>query len=103
MERRVEMQAITGFFPLILRRAMKRVAVLGAGHGGFAAAADLTARGVQVALHARNPQRLAEIRSRGGVEARGVANGVVIPALLTTDVREAVQGAELVMLVVPSV
>lgn len=86
-----------------MEKRIESVAVLGAGHGGFAAAADLTARGLQVALHARNPQRLEAIRERGGIEARGVASGVFMPALLTTDVAEAVRGAQLVMLVVPSV
>ena len=84
-------------------KRIENLAVLGAGHGGFAAAADLTARGFKVALHARNPERLAAIRDHGGIEARGVANGMFMPALLTTDVAEAVRGADLVMLVVPSV
>ena len=48
------------------------VAVLGAGHGGCAAAADLGKRGYCVRLHARNPDRLAPLRARGGIEARGI-------------------------------
>jgi opine dehydrogenase len=79
------------------------VAVLGAGHGGVAAAADLTRRGFAVRLHARDPERLAPIRARGGIEARGVQQGFVPFSALTTDVAEAVRGADLVMLVVPSV
>lgn len=45
------------------------VAVLGAGHGGCAAAADLTNRGFSVRLRARNPERLAPLEARGGIEA----------------------------------
>lgn len=82
---------------------IQRIAVLGAGHGGHAAAADLGARGFEVRLHARNADRLAPIRERGGVEARGVVTGVIPVKLLTTDVREACDGADLIMLVVPSV
>lgn len=82
---------------------IKTVAVLGAGHGGCAAAADLTRRGFEVRLHARNPERLAPLRAAGGVEARGVQQGFVPLPLLTTRVEEAVAGADLVMLVVPSV
>lgn len=82
---------------------IRSVAVLGAGHGGHAAAADLGARGFHVRLHARNADRLAPIRERGGVEARGVVNGIIPVPVLTTDVREACDGADLVMLVVPSV
>lgn len=83
--------------------AVKRIAVLGAGHGGHAAAADLTKRGFEVRLHARRQQSLQPIRERGGIEARGIHDGFVPFDRLTTDVAEAVDGADLVMLVVPSV
>lgn len=79
------------------------VAVLGAGHGGCAAAADLSKRGYSVRLHARNAERLAPLHAQGGIEARGVAHGLVPIELMTTDVAEAVRGADLIMLVVPSV
>jgi opine dehydrogenase len=79
------------------------VAVLGAGHGGCAAAADLGKRGYSVRLHARNPERLAALRAQGGIEARGIQQGLVPIDLLTTDVAEAVRGVDLIMLVVPSV
>jgi len=83
--------------------AGKTIAVLGAGHGGYAAAADLTKRGFDVRLHARNEERLAPIHDRGGIEARGVHNELVPFDRTTTDVAEAVDGADLIMLVVPSV
>jgi opine dehydrogenase len=79
------------------------VAVLGAGHGGCAAAADLGKRGYAVRLHARNPERLAPLRAQGGIEARGIAQGLVPIDLMTPDVAEAVRDADLIMLVVPSV
>ena len=83
--------------------AVKTVAILGAGHGGFAAAADLTRRGYTVRLQARNPDRLKDLRARGGIEARGIVQGHVPIPNTTTDVAEAVKGADLIMLVVPSV
>src|SRR5262245_2935922 len=83
--------------------AVKTVAVLGAGHGGCAAAADLTLRGFDVRLHARNEARLAPLRARGGIEARGVQQGFAPLALMTTDLGEAIAGADLIMLVVPAV
>jgi len=55
--------------------AVKSVAILGAGHGGFAAAADLTSRGFEVRLQARNADRLKDLRARGGIEARGIVQG----------------------------
>lgn len=79
------------------------VAVLGAGHGGCAAAADLGRRGYRVRLHARNAERLAPLRERGGIEVRGVHQGLVPVELMTTDLGEAVRGADLIMLAVPSV
>src|SRR5438270_5784819 len=82
--------------------AVHSVAILGAGHGGCAAAADLGKRGYCVRLHARNPERLAPLRAQGGIEARGIVQGLVPIDLLTSDVAEAVRGADLIMLVVPS-
>ena len=82
---------------------VKSVAVLGAGHGGFAAAADLGKRGYSVRLHARREDRLAPLRAQGGIEARGIAQGLVPVDLITTDVAAAGRGADLIMLVVPSV
>jgi opine dehydrogenase len=83
--------------------AVQTIAVLGAGHGGCAAAADLTARGYTVHLHARREVSLEPLRKVGGINARGVQQGRFPIAKMTTDVGEAVAGADLIMLVVPSV
>ncbi len=71
--------------------AVKSVAVLGAGHGGFAAAADLGSRGYSVRLQARNAERLAP-SARAAAASRRAASlqGLVPIALTTTDVAEAV-------------
>jgi opine dehydrogenase len=82
---------------------IRKVAVLGAGHGGHAAAADLTRRGFDVTLHARNLATLASIRDQGGIVMRGIHDGLVPFTNVTTDLAEAVTGADLIMLVVPSV
>ncbi len=84
-------------------RVVRCVAVLGAGHGGCAAAADLMLRGFKVRLHARSAARLAPLLARGGIEAHGVQTGFVTPEVMTTDLAEAISGADLIMLVVPSV
>ena len=83
--------------------AIRRIAILGAGHGGFAAAADLTIRGFEVRLQARRQDRLDAIAAHGGITARGVQDGLAPIAHLTTEIAEAVDGADLIMLVVPSV
>lgn len=82
---------------------IKTIAVLGAGHGGCAAAADLTLRGFTVRLHARSAERLAPMRSAGGIEVHGVHEGFARVSCMTTRIEEAVEGADLLMLVVPSV
>ncbi|RTL65236.1 MAG: NAD/NADP octopine/nopaline dehydrogenase [Pseudonocardiaceae bacterium] len=79
------------------------VAVLGAGNGGLAAAADLTLRGHEVRLFSRTDQALAPIRGAGGLSLEGTAgSGFARPTLVTSDLAAAVDGAEVVMLVVPS-
>ena len=82
---------------------VKKVAVLGAGHGGCAAAADLTLRGFDVRLQGRNPERLAALRRRGGIDVKGVHNCFVPIKTITSDVTEATAGVDLIMLVIPSV
>ncbi len=83
-------------------KVMKRIAVLGAGNGGIAAAADLTHRGFEVRLHARSEARLEPIRTSGGIRISGELEGHVTPHLLTTDLPEAVSGADCIMIVTPS-
>jgi len=80
---------------------IKKVAILGAGHGGCCAAADLALRGYEVRLHSRSAERLASLA--GGITLKGVREGVGKPQLMSSDLPSVVEGADLVMLVVPSV
>jgi opine dehydrogenase len=82
---------------------IKKIAVLGAGHGGYAAAADLTARGYEVRLHARRQETLDPLREEGGIKTNGIQKGVFPIALATTEIDKAIEGVDLIMLVVPSV
>jgi opine dehydrogenase len=80
------------------------IAVIGAGNGGCAAAADLTLRGCEARLYSRSVRTLAPIRERGGIEL--VEEGkkyFARPALATNRLDEAVAGAELIMIVAPAV
>jgi opine dehydrogenase len=78
------------------------VAVLGAGNGGCAAAADLGMRGYGVRLYNRSLERVAPIQERGGLQLTGAAGEGFVPIpVVTTDLLEAVRGAHLVMLAVP--
>lgn len=79
------------------------VAVLGAGNGGKAMAADLTLRGFSVRLYDRFPEAVADVRERGGVYLHGSAQSGFAPiAVATSNLGEAVSGAEAVVIVVPA-
>lgn len=79
------------------------VAVLGAGNGGKAMAADLTLRGFAVRLYDRFPEAVADVRSRGGIYLHGSARTGFAPiATATTDLTDAVPGADVVVIVVPA-
>lgn len=78
-----------------------KVAVLGAGHGGCASAAILSLKGYEVRLYSRSEERLLPLRQ--GITVRDTYEGRAIPSLITTCIEDAVRGADLVMLVVPSI
>lgn len=81
---------------------IRSVAVLGAGNGGCAAAADLGSRGYEVRLFNRSLPRLAPIIDRGGLQKVGVTGeGFVELPVVTTDLAEAIGRADLIMLAVP--
>jgi opine dehydrogenase len=82
---------------------LNTIAVLGSGHGGLAAAVDLTARGFDVHLHARRDDRVAQLRNANGIKGRGIQTGNYQIAKITNNIAEAVSGVDLIMLVVPSV
>ena len=81
---------------------IKSIAILGAGNGGFATAADLTRLGCDVRLWGRNRERLDAVRARGGIAMKGIYEGFVPFRNVTGDIREAVDGADLIMLTLPS-
>jgi opine dehydrogenase len=84
--------------------AIKTIAVLGAGNGGCAAAADLTLRGYEVRLFSRSEKTLAPLLQRGGIElVEGGKEGFAAPSLLTTNIKEAVEGVDLIITAIPAV
>ncbi|HEX3801941.1 MAG TPA: NAD/NADP octopine/nopaline dehydrogenase family protein [Solirubrobacteraceae bacterium] len=79
------------------------VAVLGAGNGGCAAAADLTLRGFDVRLYTRSQSRIEPIIAAGGLTATGAAGeGFARIATVTDELPRAVVGADVVLLCVPA-
>ena len=84
---------------------MKKIAVLSAGNGGQALAADLALRGHDVALYDL-PQFapvIEAIRRRGNtIELQHKITGTAKIRLVTTDIAEALDGAEVVYFTAPS-
>jgi len=80
------------------------IAVIGAGNGGCAAAADLTLRGYEARLYSRSERTLAPVLKRGGIElVEAGKKDFARPALVTNRLDEAVAGAELIMISTPAV
>ena len=82
---------------------MTAVAVIGAGAGGAAAVVELTAAGHEVRWWNRNPATIAPFREAGGVRYEGVlGEGTVHPTAIVADVSEALDGAALALVCLPS-
>jgi opine dehydrogenase len=82
---------------------VREVAVLGAGNGGLAAAVDLSSRDHGVRVYNRSAQRIAPVRERRGVTARGILGNGTFPVVsATTDLADAVSGVGAVVVVLPA-
>jgi opine dehydrogenase len=82
---------------------IRRVAIVGAGNGGCAAAVDLTQRGFEVRLCGRSASTVAPLQARGGVEHEGVLGDGFTPiSAITTDAGDAVRGADAVVVMGPT-
>jgi opine dehydrogenase len=82
-----------------------RYTVIGAGNGGRAMAAHLAVMGFPVTLYNRTPENVAAIKTRGGIELLphgGGPHGFGQLKLVTSDVGEALERAEVIMVVVPA-
>jgi opine dehydrogenase len=84
--------------------AIKKIAVLGAGNGGCAAAADLTLRGFEVRLFARSESVIAKLARRGEIELveAGVSKKAA-PYFMSPHLPPVVQGVDLIVIATPAV
>jgi opine dehydrogenase len=86
-----------------MARAIREIAIIGAGNGGCAAAADLTLRGFSVRLYGRSSSTVDPIKQRGGIELSGtLGEHFARLAMITGDAGAAIRGADLVMLTGPT-
>ena len=78
--------------------------VIGAGHGGKAMAADLAVRDFTVHLYNRSAERINEIALRGEIELEyeNSTHGRGRLDVVTSDIAEALDGADVVMVVLPA-
>ncbi|MHA2394748.1 MAG: NAD/NADP-dependent octopine/nopaline dehydrogenase family protein, partial [Promethearchaeota archaeon] len=75
---------------------MRRATILGCGSGGMAMAVDLGLKGFKVNLFdfPEYDTNLKIIEEKGNIEAYGNLEGKVEPDVITTDMGEAVEGAD---------
>src|SRR5882757_4085615 len=86
-----------------MSKAVHDIAIIGAGNGGCAAAADLTLRGFAVRLYGRSASTVAPIAECGSVTISGSLGEHVVPiAKVTNDAGEAIEGADLIILMGPT-
>lgn len=78
------------------------IAILGAGHGGQALAADLTLKGFSVNLFSFFESEIAPVTENGGIRLQGDVVGFATPKLVTTSLDRAVKGVDLIMVVTPA-
>lgn len=86
---------------------MTTIAILGAGNGGFAAAAHLTTLGHEVHLYNRSESTIAAIQDEGGIKYSGVldegeSEGFASVPVITTDLARALDGADFLMVCLPA-
>jgi len=80
--------------------------VIGAGNGGKAMAAHLALMGFEVTLFNRTPENIAAIKSRGGITLESQdpsgPSGFGSLACVTSDIQEAVERSDVIMVVTPA-
>ena len=90
--------------PIFSNMPIHKIAVLGAGNGGCAAAADLTLRGYEVRLFSRTESTLTPIAKCGGIEL--VENGAAkfaTPYFMSAHLPPVVNGVDLIIVAAPSI
>lgn len=79
------------------------IAIIGAGNGGTAMAAHIASLGGAVHLCDLFPQYLKGIQNAGSIELTDSGKTIkVTPAMVTSDVKAAIQGVKLIMVVTPA-
>ncbi len=81
-----------------------KIAILGGGHGAYAAAADLSEAGHEVRLWRRDAAALHPVIRAGAITLKDAAGVREVPlALATADIAAALEGARLVVIPTPAI
>jgi len=81
-----------------------KIAILGGGHGCYAAAADLSEHDHEVRLWRRDAAALAPLQAAGAITLKDERGTREVPiALATADIGEALRGAELILIPSPAI
>jgi opine dehydrogenase len=84
-------------------RAVKTIAIIGAGNGGCAAAAQLTQRGFDIRLYGRSARTTEPLSAAGGIAYEGaLGEGFAPLPLITNDAGAAIADADLVLIMAPT-
>jgi opine dehydrogenase len=84
--------------------SIQKIAVLGAGNGGCAVAADLTLRSYEVRLFSRSESTLLPISKRGGIElVEDGAEKFAAPFFVSPHLPPVVNGVDLIIIAAPAV
>ena len=78
-------------------------AVIGGGNGGQSLSGHLALLGFAVRLYDIFPQTIDAIQSAGGIQVDGAVNGFGKIELATTDIAQAVDGVDIIMIVAPAI
>ncbi len=78
-------------------------AIIGGGNGGQSLAGHLAIMGFAVQLYDIFPETIDAIRKAGGIQVEGAVDGFGNLELATTDIREALTGANIIMVVAPAI
>jgi opine dehydrogenase len=82
---------------------MSKIAILGAGHGGCACAADLKMNGFDITLcSAYSPDHIKPIIEKGGLELCGKLGEGFVRLKATTNLEEAIKEADIIVIITPS-
>jgi opine dehydrogenase len=77
--------------------------IIGGGNGGQSLAGHLALMGFAVRLYDILPETVEAIHSQGGIEVDGVVKGFGKLDLATTNIADALDGADVIMIVAPAV